>query len=148
MKELKPIDNIYLEKYGVLVTPYLTDVQILVAGEALLGIDGYVERQICLASSILQFCTDLTEEEIKGMEYNLLVSSGLLQAVSERIINLDLVEKYVADQESVERQLKDSIAKVTQTLETLADNISNNEQLTKWGAVIKSKVESFIKENK
>lgn len=105
MKEIKNIDNIYLDKFGVEVTPYLTYAQIQMIVDAVCQFDVWADREQNIDILLLHHVTDITDEEIEKIGHVTFLQSGLMDEVKSCVKNLDMVYKAIEYTQSTSRAL-------------------------------------------
>lgn len=123
MKELQKATNIYLEEYGVYVTPYLTleQIDLIIKGICALENSEFSERKMCEDGLILYYATDIGQEVIESVPYEDLAGSGLITAVKSKIKNIDLVKEGIAFAESFSRNLSLLTPKIMPIVEKARD---------------------------
>lgn len=149
MKDLmkKMPKNVYLSEYDINVTPYLTDMQILIICTQLLDCENYIERQIYLCTAIMEFCTDMTEEDFEKVDYNILLNSGLLNAVYSKINNIDMINQYMKHEESITRTISKCLDGLIDMFGFMDKEIATNESKVDI-AKIKENFAKFVEEHK
>lgn len=105
MKELKGIDSTYLEDYDIKVNKYLTEAQIQQIVNAIIQFDTWAEREENKNVLILYHATDMTKDDIEKYPYDILQSSGLIDAVIKNIDNYEEINKAVSWTEGMSRTL-------------------------------------------
>lgn len=105
MKEISNIKPVYLGKYDVHVNPYLTYAEIQAIITSVKKFDTWAERNINTDVLLLHFATDITDEEIEKAGHDVLLKSGLIDAVKECVINLSDIYSAVEFDESPLRLL-------------------------------------------
>lgn len=94
MKEIKGNRTVYLEDYDVTVNKYLTYAQIqqianaVVAASANDSDDTWANRQTNIDMLVLYHATDIGKEKLEEIGHDVLLTSGLIDAVRYRIENL------------------------------------------------------------
>lgn len=120
MKEIKDIPMRYIEKYDINVKPFLTLAEIQAIANAIKPDMSWSERQKIIDMSILQFCTDMTEEEL-ATPYDLLYGSGLIDWVKNDVCNEYAIEEAINYESSWTKllaALAKELPKYQQMLET------------------------------
>lgn len=105
MKEIKAMDKVYLEEYDVHVNPYLTYAQIQAIVNGVKGLDGWAEREQNIDMCVLAFVTDIPTEKLEELGHDVLLQSGLINAVCGEIKNLFSVYEAIEYTESTKRAL-------------------------------------------
>lgn len=116
MTELKEMDKIYLEKYDIHVTPYLTYAQIEQMLKAVGEIFDWAERQVSIDMLLLAHTTDIPVEELDKAGHKALFESGLIIEVKKNIINLHDWEKALEYHTSFQKNMATVLKKVTPEL--------------------------------
>lgn len=105
MKEIKAMDKVYLEEYDVHVNPYLTYAQIQAIVNGVKGLDGWAEREQNIDMCVLAFATDIPTDKLEELGHDVLLQSGLINAVCGEIKNLFSVYEAIEYTESTKRAL-------------------------------------------
>lgn len=105
MKEIKAMDKVYLEKYDVYINPYLTYAQIQAIVNGVKGLDSWAERAQNIDMCVLAFATDIPTEKLEELGHDVLLQSGLINAVMFEIKNLHRVYGAIEYTESTKRAL-------------------------------------------
>ena len=124
MKELKGIDPIYLENYDIKVNKYLTEAQIQQIVKAIIQFDTWAEREENKNILVLYHATDMTKEDIEKYPYDILQSSGLIDAVIKNIDNYEEINKAISWTEGMNRTLN-------QIAKELGKMMKNHEKASK-----------------
>lgn len=124
MKELKGNDQKYLEDYEVKVNIYLTEAQIQQIVNAIIQFDTWAERQENKNILVLYHATDMTKDDIEKYSYDVLQSSGLIDAVVSKIANYEEIDKAIAWTEGMNRTLN-------QIAKELGKMMKNHEKASK-----------------
>ena len=124
MKELKGIDSIYLEDYDIKVNKYLTEAQIQQIVNAIIQFDTWAEREENKNILVLYHATDMTKDDIEKYSYDILQSSGLIDAVIKNIDNYEEINKAVNWTEGMNRTLN-------QIAKELGKMMKNHEKTSK-----------------
>lgn len=128
MKELKPIERIYLEDYDVYVNPYLTYAQIQQIVNSMSLDWKWAESQINLDALVLYHATNLSKEEIEGIEHDLLFSSGLIEAVYKSIRNLDQLKDALDYKQSFARGMTQLMKNLPKMIKPLKEAVDKHER--------------------
>lgn len=105
MKEIKNINNIYLNEFDVEVTPYLSYAQIQSIVNAVCKFDTWSDRQQNIDVLLLHHATNITVEEIEKYGHETFLQSGLLDEVKMNIKNLNQVYESIEYTQSTQRAL-------------------------------------------
>ena len=105
MKEIKAMDKVYLEEFDVYVNPYLTYAQIQAIVNGVKSLDSWAEREQNIDMCVLAFATDIPTEKLEELGHDLLLQSGLINAVCGEIKNLFSVYEAIEYTESTKRAL-------------------------------------------
>ena len=105
MKEIKAMDKVYLEEFDVYVNPYLTYAQIQAIVNGVKSLDSWAEREQNIDMCVLAFATDIPTEKLEEFGHDVLLQSGLINAVCGEIKNLFSVYEAIEYTESTKRAL-------------------------------------------
>lgn len=119
MKEIKNIDNIYLDKFGVEVTPYLTYAQIQMIVDGVCQFDVWADREQNIDVLLLHYVTDITDEEIEKTGHVAFLQSGLIDEVKSCVKNLDKVYKAIEYTQSTSRALTKIVKEMPKLMKPL-----------------------------
>ena len=100
MKELEMPKELYLEKYDLHIRPYLTCEEIISIGELAIQAENPIEQEMTIALNVLVCCTDLTEDEARELDLDVILYSGLWDEMFEIIKNITSLYDYIAYFES------------------------------------------------
>ena len=100
MKELEMPKELYLEKYDLHIRPYLTCEEIISIGELAIQAENPIEQEMTIALNVLVCCTDLTENEARELDLDVVLYSGLWDDMLEIIKNITSLYDYIAYFES------------------------------------------------
>ena len=100
MKELEMPKELYLEKYDLHIRPYLTCEEIVSIGELAIQAENPIEQEMTIALNVLICCTDLTEDEARELDLDVVLYSGLWNDMLEIIKNITSLYDYIAYFES------------------------------------------------
>lgn len=131
MKELKPIEKIYLEDYDVYVNPYLTYAQIQQISNAMSLDWKWAEAKVNLDMLVLYHATNLSKEDIEGTEHELFFSSGLIEAVYESIRNLDQLKDALDYKQSFARWMTQLMKNLPKMIGPLKEAVDKHERSSK-----------------
>lgn len=134
MKELTMPNEVYIEEFDIKVRPYLTSDEVIAIGQLMVESANYIEQELVLMVNTLIACTDIPEEDIQDMDIDLMICSGLWDAVSRRIINVSSPWDYVFHEED----MSIAVAKfLNQTLPNMFEQYMNKlPQDDEWNEVI------------
>lgn len=130
MKEIKAMDKVYLEEYDVHVNPYLTYAQIQAIVNGVKGLDGWAEREQNIDMCVLAFVTDIPTEKLEELGHDVLLQSGLINAVCGEIKNLFSVYEAIEYTESTKRALAQIIKALPKYQEQLDAVVKKYGNLT------------------
>ena len=105
MKRLGKIGAVNLEEYNVKVNPYLTYAQIQQIVDAVKNFTVWAEREQNIDMLILYHATNIGKEKLEEYGHDMLLQSGLIDAVKENIHNLDDVRTALDYTTSIQRSL-------------------------------------------
>ena len=100
MKELEMPKELYLEKYDLHIRSYLTCEEIISIGELAIQAENPIEQEMTIALNVLVCCTDLTEDEARELDLDVVLYSGLWDEMLEIIKNIASLYDYIAYFES------------------------------------------------
>ena len=123
MKEIKIKDKVYLEEFDIEVNPYLTYSQIQQIVKAMKAQEDWATRQQNMDLLILFHATNLTKEQIEEVGHDVLLQSGLIDAVYEQIVNIDDINKALAYTESLQRALAQIAKELPKTMEPIMKKV-------------------------
>ena len=130
MKEIKGNQTVYLEDYDVTVNKYLTYAQIQQIANAVVAAsvndsdDTWANRQTNIDMLMLYHATDIGKEKLEEIGHDVLLTSGLIDAVRYRIENLYSVNKaidYIENNQRAINKLLKSLPKVLEETKGLQD---------------------------
>lgn len=119
MKDISKLTPIYLEKYDIEVNPYLTYSQIQQIVNTVIGSDSWAERNQIVDLLVLTHATNMTVQEIEHYGHDLLLTSGLIDAVCGEVVNLSEVYKAIEYTESTARALAQILKELPNLIEPL-----------------------------
>lgn len=128
MKEIKNIEKIYLEEFDVYVNPYLTYSQIQQIINAVIKFDKWSERQQNIDMLVLYHATDINKDKLDELDYDLILCSGLIDAVRGAIVNLNKINEGIAYTESTKRALAQIIKEMPKILSPLEAVMKRGKQ--------------------
>lgn len=106
MVELKTPEKVYIEKYDIHVKPYLSYDEIQVMLNGVDKLTSWAERQTNIDVLMLHFCTDITDKQIEEIGHEVLLASGVIDAVAREIVNMNEVYAGLAYNDSISREMK------------------------------------------
>ena len=130
MKEIKGNQTVYLEDYDITVNKYLTYAQIQQIANAVVEAsvndsdDTWANRETNIDMLMLYHATDIGKEKLEEIGHDVLLTSGLIDAVRYRIENLYNVDEAIDyienNQRAINKMLK-SLPKVLEETKGLQD---------------------------
>ena len=123
MKELEKIPAVYLQGYDVEVNPYLTIEQIQQIVEKLTPLQSWAEREQTKNVLILYHATNIGKDVLGNIDYDVLHTSGLIDAVISQVRNIDQVDEAVQWTESTQRALGQIVEKLPELLAPLKEKV-------------------------
>ena len=130
MKEIKGDQTVYLEDYDITVNKYLTYAQIQQIANAVVEAsandseDTWANRETNIDMLMLYHATDIGKEKLEEIGHDVLLTSGLIDAVRYRIENLysvdDAIDYIENNQRAINKLLK-SLPKVLEETKGLQD---------------------------
>ena len=130
MKEIKGNRTVYLEDYDVTVNKYLTYAQIQQIANAVVAAsvndsdDTWANRQTNIDMLMLYHATDIGKEKLEEIGHDVLLTSGLIDAVRYRIENIysvnDAIDYIENNQRAINKLLK-SLPKILEDSKGLQD---------------------------
>lgn len=121
MKEIRAIEPIYIEKYGVHVNPYLTYAQIQQIIDSTKELDTWTERKQNIDMLLLYHATDISKETLEELGHDVLLQSGLLDFVKGFVGNYGLIEEGLEYTESIQRSLAQIVKELPQYMNPLQE---------------------------
>ena len=130
MKEIKGNQTVYLEDYDITVNKYLTYAQIQQIANAVVAAsvndsdDTWANRQTNIDMLMLYHATDIGKEKLEEIGHDVLLTSGLIDAVRYRIENLYSVDEaidYIENNQRAINKLLKSLPKVLEGTKGLQD---------------------------
>lgn len=125
MKEIKVITPVYLDEFDVYVNPYLTYGQIQQIVNAVIKFDKWAEREQNIDLLVLYHATDIGKEKIEELGHDVLLQSGLIDAVYEQIVNIDDINKALVYTESLQRALTLIAKELPKTMEPIMEKVKS-----------------------
>ena len=116
MKEIKGNQTVYLEDYDITVNKYLTYAQIQQIANAVVAAsvndadDTWANRETNIDMLVLYHATDIGKEKLEEIGHDVLLTSGLIDAVRYRIENIysvnDAIDYIENNQRAINKLLK------------------------------------------
>lgn len=91
------------------ITPYLTYEQINTIVKQVIQEQDYIVRDAIKDTLIVRFCTDIKEFDTDELDINILDKyriCGIINEIKKNIINIEYVDKYISEYESVSNQVR------------------------------------------
>lgn len=129
MKELK-IKTIHDNEYGIEINPLLSATQIDKIAQAVIKLETYLEREQMICYLVLNYCTNIDKEIIEDTDPDVIMRSGLWEAVKTTVYNFYEIEDAIKFYESPVRML----AEIADVLPDLTKQLQGVD----LGEVIKS----------
>lgn len=126
MNELKTMDSVHLEKYGVNVKRYLTYAEIQSIIDTTKALDSWSERQTNIDMCVLMYATDMSIEDIERIGHDALLQSGLIDEVKNALYNYVDIMDALEYTESTKRALAQIIRKLPEYTKQLEDVMAKN----------------------
>ena len=121
MKEIKGNQTVYLEDYDITVNKYLTYAQIqqianaVVAASANDADDTWANRETNIDMLMLYHATDIGKEKLEEIGDDVLLTSGLIEAVRcciENLYNVDEAIDYIENNQRAINKMLKSLPKI------------------------------------
>lgn len=126
MRELNPIEKIYLEEYDVYVNPYLSYEQIQQIVRSVITQEDWIVRQQTIDMLVLYHTTDIAKEEFDKITHEDLLKSGLLEKVKGIVKNLNQIQEAIDYTQSLPRALKQISDKLPELKKIIQETIIKN----------------------
>ena len=123
MKEIKGNQTVYLEDYDITVNKYLTYAQIQQIANAVVEAsandadDTWANRETNFDMLMLYHATDIGKEKLEEIGHDVLLTSGLIEAVRCRIENLYNVDEAIDYIENNQRAINKMLKSLPKILE-------------------------------
>ena len=123
MKEIKGNQTVYLEDYDITVNKYLTYAQIQQIANAVVAAstndsdDTWANRQTNIDMLMLYHATDIGKEKLEEIGHDVLLTSGLIDAVRYRIENLYNIDEAIDYIENNQRAINKMLKSLPKILE-------------------------------
>ena len=121
MKEIKGNQTVYLEDYDITVNKYLTYAQIQQIANAVVAAstndadDTWANRETNIDMLMLYHATDIGKEKLEEIGHDVLLTSGLIEAVRcriENLYNIDEAIDYIENNQRAINKLLKSLPKI------------------------------------
>ena len=129
MKELKT-KTIYNDEYDIEINSLLSATQIDKIAQEVIKLGTYLEREQMICYLVLNYCTNIDKEAIEDADPDVIVQSGLWEAVKSSVYNFYEIEDAIKFYESPVRML----AEIADVLPDLTKQLQGVD----LGEVIKS----------
>lgn len=116
MKEIKAIDPIYIDEFDIKVSSYLTYSQIQQIANAVIKFDTWAERKQNIDLLVLYHATDIGRDKIEELGHDVLLQSGVIDAVNSKIMNTYDIYKAIEYTESTSRALSQIIKMMSEKM--------------------------------
>ena len=126
MNELKTMDSVHLDKYGVDVKRYLTYAEIQSIIDTTKALDRWAERQTNIDMCVLMYATDMSIDDIERIGHDALLQSGLIDEVKNALYNYVDIMDALEYTESTKRALSQIIRKLPEYTKQLEDVMAKN----------------------
>ena len=123
MKEIKGNQTVYLGDYDITVNKYLTYAQIQQIANAVVAAstndadDTWANRETNIDMLMLYHATDIGKEKLEEIGHDVLLTSGLIEAVRCRIENLYNVDEAIDYIENNQRAINKMLKSLPKILE-------------------------------
>lgn len=121
MKKIKIKNNIILNDFNVSVNPYLTYAQIQYIVNEVCKFDSWAERQQNIDLLLLHYVTDITDEEINEYGHEVLLQSGLIDAVKKNVSNLKQIYKAIDYTQSTQRMFQQALKEMPKYINSIKE---------------------------
>ena len=129
MKELKT-KTIHNDEYDIEINALLSATQIDKIAQEVINLKTYLEREQMICYLVLNYCTNIDKEAIEDADPDVIVQSGLWEAVKSSVYNFYEIEDAIKFYESPVRML----AEIANVLPDLTKQLQGVD----LGEVIKS----------
>lgn len=131
MKEIKSTAPIYLNEFDVEINPYLTYAQIQNIVNAVCQFDSWAEREQNIDILVLCYTGAMSKDEIEKNGHNILLQSGLIDAVKENVKNLNKVYEAINYTQSTQRALAQILKEMPKIMEPLERVVKHGNKSSK-----------------
>jgi len=129
MIELKKAEMIHNEEFDIEIKPYLNASEIQLIIEEVGKNDNVVTKQLLKDMLIIRFCTNIEDNIVDNLNYDLVVESGLIDVIRENVKNYYDVDGFIMQNESINR----SVSKFLESISATADKAVKNMPKTPKG---------------
>lgn len=123
MKELKELENIYLQKFDVEIHPYLSLSEIQKIINEVLLTDNFEERESIIDYLILCYATNIDRDTIDKLGPDIFLKSGLIDEVKNNINNLSKLYEGITYHESTGKAIREISKKLPEDLNEMMKNV-------------------------
>lgn len=123
MKELKELENIYLQKFDVEVHQYLSLSEIQKIINEVLLTDNFEARESIIDYLILCYATNIDRDTIDKLGPDIFLKSGLIDAVKNHINNLSKLYEGITYHESTGKAIREISKKLPEDLNEMMKNV-------------------------
>ena len=123
MKELKELENIYLQKFDVEVHPYLSLSEIQKIINEVLLTDNFEARESIIDYLILCYSTNISRDVIDKLGPDIFLKSGLIDEVKNNINNLSKLYEGITYHESTGKELREISKRLPEDLNEMMKNV-------------------------
>lgn len=123
MKELKELENIYLQKFDVEVHQYLSLSEIQKIINEVLLTDNFEARESIIDYLILCYATNIDRDTIDKLGPDIFLKSGLIDEVKNNIKNLPKLLEGITYHESAGKAIREISKKLPENLNEMMKNV-------------------------
>lgn len=123
MKELKELENIYLQKFDVEVHQYLSLSEIQKIINEVLLTDNFEARESIIDYLILCYATNIGRDTIDKLGPDIFLKSGLIDEVKNNIKNLPKLLEGITYHESTGKAIREISKKLPEDLNEMMKNV-------------------------
>lgn len=112
----------FLKEFDVEVNQYLTYAQIMQISQAVSQFTNWAERQQNIDILVLFHATNMGKEKIESMTHDEMLTSGLLEAVKNNVVNYYQIKDCIDYTDSIQRalsQISKRLPEITNNLKSL-----------------------------
>ena len=131
MREIRKMEDIYLEDFDIYVHKYLTYAEIQSIVNAIIKLDTWAERQEVSDLLVLTYATSMSKEEISSFSHDDLIASGLIDQVTgciENIYQINDAIRFTTSLENIASQFLKNIPQLTEELKKVADKYADSKK--------------------
>nr|DAE59966.1 MAG TPA: hypothetical protein [Caudoviricetes sp.] len=113
----------FLKEFDVEVNQYLTYAQIVQISQAVSQFTNWAERQQNIDILVLFHATNMGKERIESMTHDEMLTSGLLEAVKNNVVNYYQIKDCIDYTDSIQRalsQIAKRLPEITNNLKSLS----------------------------